>query len=247
MALFAERGYAATTTAAIAARAGLTERTFFRHFADKKDVLFGNEAMLQAVLVQGTLSASPLALPFAAARVGLRSLCQVLQPGFSRVVRRERIIANSPELRERELCKVRAWSDALRDALQERGSSLVEAEITAETVVGLLRHAYLKWATQSAEQQLDEILAGAFEHLDRLVRGDPSPTHDRMGVASAIQVASRTTTSGLPKNLEGKLKKRLQAESLESSENGSAPNEGAPVRGSESMNIWNRRDKSLCI
>src|SRR4051794_29750710 len=56
--LYAERGFDATTVAEIAARAGLTERTFFRYFADKREVLFDGSGALEARLVRGTLEAS---------------------------------------------------------------------------------------------------------------------------------------------------------------------------------------------
>ena len=38
--LFATRGFEQTTATEIAQSVGLTERTFFRHFSDKREVLF---------------------------------------------------------------------------------------------------------------------------------------------------------------------------------------------------------------
>src|SRR5271170_2762589 len=57
--LYSERGFDQTTAAQIAARAGLTERTFFRHFADKREVLFGGSALLQERIVAGVAGAPP--------------------------------------------------------------------------------------------------------------------------------------------------------------------------------------------
>ena len=47
MELYGERGFEQTTVAEIAERAGLTERTFFRHFADKREVLFAGAGALR--------------------------------------------------------------------------------------------------------------------------------------------------------------------------------------------------------
>ena len=71
LALYSERGFDQTTAAQIAARAGLTERTFFRHFADKREVLFGGSALLQERIVAGVAEAPPEDGPLDA--VGLRA------------------------------------------------------------------------------------------------------------------------------------------------------------------------------
>ena len=49
--LYSERGFQQVTVAEIAQRAGLTERTFFRHFADKREVLFPADGQLQELLL----------------------------------------------------------------------------------------------------------------------------------------------------------------------------------------------------
>src|SRR5260370_16716128 len=61
--LFATRGFEQTTAAEIAQSVGLTERTFFRHFSDKREVLFyGQQQFLQA-FVDGVDAAPPDASP----------------------------------------------------------------------------------------------------------------------------------------------------------------------------------------
>src|SRR5271169_194578 len=79
MELYSEHGYEQTTVAEIAARAGLTERTFFRHFADKREVLFGGAAELQELVV-GAVAATPLsAAPIDAAAAGVEAAGAALQ------------------------------------------------------------------------------------------------------------------------------------------------------------------------
>ena len=163
--LFAEQGFAATTTASIAERAGLTDRTFFRYFKDKKEVLFANEADFQKLLVQGTSAASLSSSPLEAATCGLAALCQELQTKLIVLRQREQIIANSSELRERELVKLAAWSFALKKALETRGSTSSDAEITAEVVLGIFRVAYRIWLLTDPERPLHKVFA---EHLAQL-------------------------------------------------------------------------------
>ena len=113
MALYGERGYDNTTVAEIAERAGLTERTFFRHFADKREVLFDGAVALQELLVTTVADAPESLAPIDAVGAGLHAVGELLQDrrDFSR--RRQAIIAASAELRERELIKLASLSAAL--------------------------------------------------------------------------------------------------------------------------------------
>ena len=81
--LFRERGYDRTTAAEIAARTGVTERTFFRYFPDKREVLFHGEAVLRTALITSIADApdglSPLDMLFRAFRSVL-SLLEANRP-----------------------------------------------------------------------------------------------------------------------------------------------------------------------
>src|SRR5579859_716772 len=77
--LFMERGFEQTTVAEIAQRAGLTERTFFRHFADKREVLFGGAGTLQELVVRNIAGAPESAAPIDAVAAGLDAAGAVLQ------------------------------------------------------------------------------------------------------------------------------------------------------------------------
>src|SRR5271154_2650974 len=98
--LYSERGFDQTTAAQIAARAGLTERTFFRHFADKREVLFGGSALLQERIVAGVVGAPPEDGPLDAVAGGLDAAAVVLGEGRRDLThQRYIVIAATPELR----------------------------------------------------------------------------------------------------------------------------------------------------
>ncbi|MGI4814516.1 MAG: TetR family transcriptional regulator, partial [Janthinobacterium lividum] len=120
--LFGEIGYEQTTVAAIAARAGLTARTFFRYFADKREVLFNGSERLQQSMVDALAQAPAEASAIDAITAALTKAGDFfdndLRP-FARL--RSTVIAANMDLRERELIKLATLSAALAQALRERG------------------------------------------------------------------------------------------------------------------------------
>ena len=120
--LYAEKGFDQTTAAQIAARAGLTERTFFRHFADKREVLFGGSALLQERIVAGVAGAPPGSGALDAVASGLDAAAAMLGE-FRRDLSRKRqaVIVANPELRERELAKLADYAVVVAAALRQRG------------------------------------------------------------------------------------------------------------------------------
>ena len=117
MELYSERGFEQTTVAEIAKRAGLTERTFFRHFADKREVLFGG-AELQDLLVEAVAGVPGSAAPIDALAVGLEALAEVFDDRRAYARKRQAVIAANAELQERELIKLASLSAALADTLR---------------------------------------------------------------------------------------------------------------------------------
>ncbi|HEY1821651.1 MAG TPA: TetR family transcriptional regulator [Trebonia sp.] len=149
--LYRERGYDQTTVTEIAKRAGLTERTFFRYFADKREVLFHGAGLLQERLVQG-IEAAPDGLPpldvvgwtLEAAAGPIEEIRE-----FSR--RRQAIIIANPELRERELIKLATLSAALADALRRRGVADPAASLAAEAGIAVFKIAFQRWVDQTGD------------------------------------------------------------------------------------------------
>jgi len=145
MALYGERGYDATTVAEIAERAGLTKRTFFRYFTDKREVLFWGSERLEQQMVAAIETA-----PAAASALGLIGAALDAAGDLFEEVReftglRHRIIASSPELRERELIKAASISAAMAKALRARGFDDATATLAAYTGTTIMHVAYEQW------------------------------------------------------------------------------------------------------
>jgi AcrR family transcriptional regulator len=167
LALFSERGFDQTTTAEIADRAGLTERTFFRHFTDKREVLFGGSALLQQQIVAGVTSAPPTDGPLDAVSQGLDAAAAML--GASRrdlACQRHAVIAANPELRERERAKLADYAAAVAAALGQRGVREPQATLAAEAGMTVLRVALQRWASgHDGDRDLAAIMRDSIAEL----------------------------------------------------------------------------------
>lgn len=160
--LFEERGYAETTAAEIAARAGVTERTFFRYFADKREVLFKDGGAMEARLV-AEIATAPAALgPLAALFRAFETLAPEFERNFLLMASRLRVITASPALREREGAKRAALAIALATALQKRGVARLPATLAAEAAIAGLTQSTLAWLENSS--------IGHAEHLKLVLR-----------------------------------------------------------------------------
>jgi AcrR family transcriptional regulator len=159
LALYSERGFDQTTAAQIAVRAGVTERTFFRHFADKREVLFGGSALLEERIVAGVAGAPPADGALDAVSRGLDAAATMLGE-FRRDLSRQRqaVIDSNPELRERELAKMADYASAVAAALHERGVTEPQATLAAEAGMTVLRVAVQRWANGDDGRDLDEIM-----------------------------------------------------------------------------------------
>jgi len=164
--LFVENGYEETTVAQIADRAGLNRATFFRHFADKREVLFGGEDVLAGLFADAIRAASPdatltecLQTAFAAAEV-------VMTPQRrAAAARRVRVVAANSELQERDLLKLARIARSIAAALRERGADELTARLGAE--VGMLAFAVAceRWITSGKDEPFPPFAAAALSDL----------------------------------------------------------------------------------
>ncbi len=166
LALFAEHGYDATTVAEIADRAGLTKSSFFRHFADKREVLFGGQDMLVKLFTDAIRSASPSATTASCLAAALEaSAAAFTAERHDLAEQRRAVIGANPELRERELLKRARLSSAMADALRARGADETTARLAAEVGVLAFSTAYARWATPDNREPFAEIAQAALRDL----------------------------------------------------------------------------------
>ena len=171
--LFEEKGFEQTTAAEIAARAGVTERTFFRHYADKREVLFAGGAPLNDAALAAIEAAAPLdggagsdpnsgASPFALATEAAVAAGAQLPPErlpFAR--RRQAVIESDPRLQERELLKLASLTATITDALVARGVERTQAALAAEAALAGFRVGFTTWVTSDGERSLAELVRDA--------------------------------------------------------------------------------------
>jgi AcrR family transcriptional regulator len=166
LALFVEHGFDATTVAEIADRAGLTKSSFFRHFADKREVLFGGQDILASLFADAIKAAAPSATTVDCLAAALESVAVVFTPERRDVApqRRAAIAANS-ELQERELLKRAHLASAIADALRARGADDTTARLAAEMGVLAFSTAGARWAAPDNRRPFNEIASAALADL----------------------------------------------------------------------------------
>jgi AcrR family transcriptional regulator len=175
--LFEENGYDGTTVEDIATRAGVTKRTFFRHYPDKREVLFGGDA---GTAFTGLFTEGLAAVPAGVSTVQALTRClEHVATSFpahrTSARRRQRVLAANDSLRERELAKMAAVAAALRSALHDRGVLEPSAAVAAEVTVAVFRTAFERWVESEADDDLRTLVREAVDALREVVSGEPPP------------------------------------------------------------------------
>jgi AcrR family transcriptional regulator len=169
--LYGERGFEQTTVAQIAKRAGLTERTFFRHFADKREVLFSGASSLQELLVTSVAGAADSAAPIDAVAAGLEIVGALLQERREFARQRQSVIAANTELQERELIKLASLASATAEALRRRGVTEPAASLAAEAGIAAFRIAFERWVNATNQQDLPQLIRESLDELKTVTAG----------------------------------------------------------------------------
>jgi AcrR family transcriptional regulator len=166
MELFVERGYDSVTVLEIAERAGLTKRTYFRHFADKREVLFAGQEALRRAVVDAIAGAPDSATPLAAIDAGLTAFAAGIDEERRGVLaQRQAIIGGNPDLRERELAKRAALTAAMGEALGARGVTEPTASLAADIGALALGAAYELWLEPENRHTLSRLAHRALRDL----------------------------------------------------------------------------------
>jgi AcrR family transcriptional regulator len=170
--LYGERGFEQTTVAEIAGRAGLTERTFFRHFADKREVLFGGAGMLAELLTRSVAEAPDATAPIDTVATALVAIASLLEGRRDISRRRQAIIDAHPELQERELIKLASLAALLAQALRRRGVSDPAASLAAEAGIAVFKIAFVRWIDAANEADLAHIIRASLDQLKAVTAGN---------------------------------------------------------------------------
>jgi AcrR family transcriptional regulator len=172
--LFVEQGYETTTVDDIVERVGVTQRTFFRHFADKEEVLFDEDEAMQQILVTAAAAhtrqhGTGPHTGLAAARAATAALARSFEPERARHRARWHVLLGVPALQGRQLVKQERWGHALRSTLIDRGVPTAEATVAVEVSSAALRIAYAEWLGVDRPKRLLPALLAADARFDALL------------------------------------------------------------------------------
>jgi AcrR family transcriptional regulator len=149
--LFEERGYAATTVPEIAAKAGLTERTFYRYFADKREVMFWRAGDHQLAIAKEITRAQTGRHPLTVVAQAFESVAPFIDSHRSIVKLRQHLISTHGDLQERELMKLHTLASAVEQALKQRGIESSHARVVAELGAVVWKIALENWRADKNE------------------------------------------------------------------------------------------------
>jgi AcrR family transcriptional regulator len=176
--LYRERGYEETTAAEIAAKAGVTERTFFRHFPDKREVLFDGDARFREALAMAVRNAPEALGPWDTLFLAFNSVKQMFVENRPFTEPRQRVIAESPALQERAMAKTRSLIAAVASALCERGLTVPQASLAAQMGMATLSHGVAAWFSDGSID-LGEHIVRAFREARDLSSPNPAVAKEK--------------------------------------------------------------------
>jgi AcrR family transcriptional regulator len=168
--LYGERGFAQVTVSEIAQRAGLTERTFFRHFADKREVLFSGASALEERIMTALAGAPPGLGAIDAVGLAMEAGAGLLQDRRHLARQRQAIIAANAELQERERIKLASLAAALADGLRRRGVPDPGAGLAAEMGIAVFRIAFERWIEENDRSDFSQIIRESLNELKVIAR-----------------------------------------------------------------------------
>jgi AcrR family transcriptional regulator len=174
--LFATHGYEQTTATEIAQSVGLTERTFFRHFSDKREVLFHGQQLLAQEFLVGVDTAPDGASPIEVVACALRSAASFF-PDERRPHSRTRqfVIDRNPALQERELHKLAGLASTLADTLRARGVDELAATLAAQSGITVFGVAFAQWIREGEQRSFADITADVLHTLLTLTGKPAAP------------------------------------------------------------------------
>lgn len=162
--LFRVHGYAETTVTHIATKAGVTERTFYRYFSDKAEVLFWHAGELESEIIEAVEQATD-ARPLKRVIEALKAAGSFFDDNRADVIMRQKLIAEHDDLQERELMKMHSLAAAIGDILRDQGVSDFNAKMVAEVGILIWRVAIDRWCADRSEHKFPHYVCACLKDL----------------------------------------------------------------------------------
>jgi len=171
LSLFQEQGYHQTTVTQIALRAGLTERTFYRYFTDKQEVLFWRANDLQSTIVNSLIKAPQDQNPLMIVIEAFEAAGSFFDNHRKEVKARQALVASYQDFQERELMKSHTLTAALQAELQNRGMQAFAARMTSEAGIIIWRAALDCWSSDITEQSFSQHIRNSLKQFQQTIIG----------------------------------------------------------------------------
>jgi AcrR family transcriptional regulator len=178
MALFQQRGYENVTIAEISERAGLTRRSFFNHFADKREIFFAGAAAFRDSVANHLAKVDPGLGPLDAAATALTNAGIDIVDYLEHAVAVREVINSSSELRERDLAKMADITDVLSEGLQARDLDPRRARLVASCAVAVYQDAWQRWS-ENPGAEFAAVMSEALGELRTAVATAPATSQRR--------------------------------------------------------------------
>jgi AcrR family transcriptional regulator len=163
--LFREQGYAATTVPEIAAKAGLTERTFYRYFTDKREVMFWRAGDHQVTIAKEIARAEAGLHPLAMVAHAFESVAPFIDSHRPIVELRQLLISTHGDLQERELMKLHMLASTVEQALQQRGLDRSHARVVSLIGAAIWKVALEYWRADDMEKSFADHVQAALNQF----------------------------------------------------------------------------------
>ena len=210
MELFQDHGYDRTTVGEIAARANLTERTFFRYFTDKREVLFAGSERFEKSILDPIANAPKAKVPLDVVVEAFEATTPFFEERRAHARKRQALIAAHAELHERELIKLAKLASAIAAGLRERGIRKETAGLVSETGVTVFRSAFERWAEDPKKHDLAHYIRAVLAEL-RLVTGVGASSSSAQAKATSLRGSANPNTprAGRPKKARPQASRNL--------------------------------------
>ncbi|HEY4607509.1 MAG TPA: TetR family transcriptional regulator [Acidimicrobiia bacterium] len=167
--LFTERGFDNVSVAEIATAVGVSERTFFRYFAAKEDVLFPDAGEKHSHVQQLLIDLPPELSLVDGMRRALVALSAEYEESKAMMLQRAQLVAGAPSLRVHVLQREQEWVEEFGAAIAARmdldQADDMRPELAAAMIVTAFRVVLSRWLRSGGEDDMPMMLDQALAFI----------------------------------------------------------------------------------